>query len=99
MISALNKTNTLSWIFIVIVSLQLGRIILTLSKPDFWTLELLRQCGILLYHVWVRYLRKIPVLRLNFPRHSSQEIFRLSTVIFRKYLSQTYDFANTMKKS
>ena len=36
------------------------------------------------------YLRKIPVLRLNFPRHSAREIFRLSTGIFRKYPSQTW---------
>jgi hypothetical protein len=35
------------------------------------------------------YLRKIPVLRLNFPRHSAREIFRLSTGIFRKYPSHT----------
>jgi hypothetical protein len=41
-----------------------------------------------IYHVWEGYLRKIPVLRLNFPRHSAREIFRLSTSIFRKYPSQ-----------
>jgi hypothetical protein len=35
-------------------------------------------------------LRKIPVLRLNFPRLSAREIFRLSTGIFRKYPSQTW---------
>jgi hypothetical protein len=34
-------------------------------------------------------MRKIPVLRLNFPRHSAREIVRLSTGIFRKYPSQT----------
>jgi hypothetical protein len=28
--------------------------------------------------------------RLNFPRHSAREIFRLSTGIFRKYPSQTW---------
>ena len=39
---------------------------------------------------WERYLRKIPVLRLNFPRLSDREIFRLSTGIFRKYPSQTW---------
>jgi hypothetical protein len=33
---------------------------------------------------------KIPVLRLNFPRHLAWEIFRLSTGIFRKYPSQTW---------
>jgi hypothetical protein len=38
----------------------------------------------------VGYLRKIPVLRLNFPRHSAREIFRLSTGIFRKYPSQAW---------
>ena len=32
---------------------------------------------------------KIPILRINLPRHSSREIFRLSTGIVRKYLSQT----------
>jgi hypothetical protein len=42
-----------------------------------------------IYHVWEGYLQKIPVLRLNFPRHSAREIFRLSTGIFRKYPSQT----------
>jgi hypothetical protein len=42
-----------------------------------------------IYHVWEGYLRKIPVLRLNFARHSAREIFRLSTGIFRKYPSQT----------
>ena len=35
-------------------------------------------------------MRKIPVLKLNFPRHSSRDIFRLSTGIFRKYASQTW---------
>jgi hypothetical protein len=33
-------------------------------------------------------LRKLPVLRLNFPRPLAREIFRLSTGIFRKYSSQ-----------
>jgi hypothetical protein len=42
-----------------------------------------------IYHVWEGYLRKIPVLRLNFPRHSAREIFRLSIGMFRKYPSQT----------
>ena len=37
---------------------------------------------------WEVYLRKIPVLRLNSPRHSTREIFRLSTGIFHKYPSQ-----------
>ena len=32
----------------------------------------------------------LPVLRLNFPRRSAREIFRLSTGIFRKYPSQTW---------
>ena len=41
-----------------------------------------------IYHVWEGYLRKIPVLRQNFPRHSARE-FGLSTGIFRKYPSQT----------
>jgi len=42
-----------------------------------------------IYHVWEGYFRKIPVLRLNFTRHSAREIVRLSTGIFRKYPSQT----------
>jgi hypothetical protein len=33
---------------------------------------------------------KIPVLRLNFTRHSAREIVRLETGIFRKYPSQTW---------
>jgi hypothetical protein len=40
--------------------------------------------------VWEWYLRKIPVLRLNSPRHSAREIVRLSTGIFRKYPTQTW---------
>jgi hypothetical protein len=32
----------------------------------------------------------LPVFRLNFPRRSAREIFRLSTGIFRKYPSQTW---------
>ena len=43
-----------------------------------------------IYHAWEGYLRKIPVLRLNFPRLSAREIFRLSTDIFRIYPSQTW---------
>ena len=43
-----------------------------------------------IYHVLEGYLRKIPVLRQNSPRHSAREIFRLSTGIFRKYPSQTW---------
>ena len=35
-------------------------------------------------------MRKIPVLRLNFPRLSAREIFRLSTGIFCKYPSQAW---------
>ena len=35
-------------------------------------------------------MRKIPVLRLNIPRHSAWEIFRLLTGIFRKYPSLTW---------
>jgi hypothetical protein len=35
-------------------------------------------------------LRKIPVLRLNFSRHSALEIFRLSTGNFCKYPSQAW---------
>jgi hypothetical protein len=42
-----------------------------------------------IYHVWEGDLQKIPVLRLNSPRHSAREILRLSTGIFRKYPSQT----------
>jgi hypothetical protein len=74
MISALNKTNTLSWIFIVIVSLQLGRIILTLSKPDFWILELLRQCGILYRYIMFG----------EFAKNTSREMKNFPTGIFRK---------------
>jgi hypothetical protein len=40
--------------------------------------------------VWEGYLRKIPVLRLNFSRHWMWDIFRLLTGIFRKYSSQTW---------
>ena len=39
------------------------------------------RCNKQIYHVWEGYLRKIPVLRLNIPRHSVREIFRLSTSI------------------
>ena len=35
-------------------------------------------------------MRKIPVLRLNFSRHSALEIFRLSTGNFCKYPSQAW---------
>ena len=35
-------------------------------------------------------MRKIPVLRINFPRLTAREIFRLWTGIFRKYPSQTW---------
>jgi hypothetical protein len=43
-----------------------------------------------IYHVWEGHLRKIPVLRLNFPRHSTREICRLSTGIEQTDRRQRY---------
>jgi hypothetical protein len=49
-----------------------------------------------IYHVWdgylhwEGYLRKIPILRLNFTRLSAPKNVRLSIGIFRKYPSQTW---------
>jgi hypothetical protein len=49
----------------------------TIFRMDFGTVSTVYNC-----------FRKIPVLRLNFPRLSAREIFRLLTGIFRKYPSQ-----------
>jgi hypothetical protein len=34
-----------------------------------------------------------PILRLNFPRHSARDIFRLSTGIFRKNTPPKHDIS------
>jgi hypothetical protein len=59
------------------------------ARPEFVKKKIISRLLTNQNHVWEGYLRKIPILRLNLPRHSAREIFRLSTGIFRKYPSQT----------
>jgi hypothetical protein len=52
-----------------------------------------------IYHVWEGYLRKIPVLRLNFPRHWLGKFFVSRLVFFHKYPSQTWYICIIIKRT